>query len=127
MALPIIPGANNELITGSLPAAYPTSGTSTSLSVIFLTDGTYTLSEPTSTDNTAIYAINSWNDVTDITLPPSNGNMQFLFKKIDASSNPVTIYGYGSNKIDGSATYELGAQWDSVRIVSYTTASWLKF
>lgn len=124
MALPIIPGPNNELITGSAPPLY--SFTDPSLYVSTIT-ASISISKPTGNTATAIYTVDAWDGVVNVTLPPSDGNSQFLFKKIDGSANAVRIYGNGSDTVDGAAFQSLSSQWTSIRVISYNTGSWLKF
>ncbi len=125
MSLPIIPGPNNELITGSLAPTY--SFNDPSLSVNALSAGSVTVTKPSTNTATAIYICDAWDGAVNITLPASDGNSQFLFKKIDASANPVRIYASGSNTIDGTSPQTLSSQWNSIRVISYDTASWFKF
>lgn len=124
MALPIIPGPNNELITGSAAPLYSFTDPSLNISTI---DTSTQVSRPTGNTATAIYAVDAWNGVVNVTLPPSDGNSQFLFKKIDGSANVVRVYASGSNTIDGTSFQTLSSQWSSIRVVSYDTASWFKF
>lgn len=124
MALPIIPGPNNELITGSVAPLY--SFTDPSLYVSLIT-ASVAVSKPTTNTVTAIYAVDAWDGVVNITLPPSDGNSQFFFKKIDGSANAVRIYGNGSDTVDGAAFQSVGSQWSSMRVISYNTSSWFRF
>jgi hypothetical protein len=124
MALPIIPGPNNELITGSAAPLYSFTDPSLNISTI---DTSTQVSRPTGNTATAIYAVDAWNGIVNVTLPPSDGNSQFLFKKIDGSANVVRVYASGSNTIDGTSFQTLSSQWSSIRVVSYDTASWFKF
>lgn len=124
MALPIIPGPNNELITGSVAPLYSITDPSLYISLI---TASVSVSKPTGNTVTAIYAVDAWDGVVNVTLPPSDGNSQFFFKKIDGSLNAVRVYGSGSNTIDGASFQSLSSQWASIRVVSYNTASWLKF
>lgn len=124
MALPIIPGPNNELITGSAAPLYSFTDPSLNISTI---DTSTQVSRPTGNTATAIYAVDAWNGIVNVTLPPSDGNSQFLFKKIDGSANAVRIYASGSNTIDGASFQSLSTQWASIRVISYDTASWFRF
>jgi hypothetical protein len=125
MPLPIIPGPNNELITGSAASLY--SFSDPALNVLTLYAGNITASKPTTNTTTTVYAVDAWDGPVNISLPPSDGNAQFFFKKIDGSANPVRIYPHATNTIDGTSSQILSSQWNSVRLISYTTASWLKF
>jgi hypothetical protein len=57
--------------------------------------------------------------VITVTLPPAAqyAGLQFIIKKVDASANAVTIDGDGSD-IDGAATADLTAQYESRTIIS---------
>jgi len=54
------------------------------------------------------------------TLPTSSGltGRQYVFIKTDSSGNSVTVDGFGSETINGSLTYVLGAQYKRVTVVS---------
>lgn len=56
-------------------------------------------------------------------LPTAVGNTGKVFhiKRLNAGANVITIDGFGSENIDGSPTYQLTAQWESVTIVSNST------
>lgn len=125
MSQQIVPGPNNQMVTSSYaPIAYY--ATDPSLNII-LVDASTTISKPSGNTATAIYAVDAWNGMVVITLPPSDGNSQYLFKKIDGSANPVRIVPSGSNTIDGAALQSIGSQWGSMRVISYDTGSWYKF
>jgi hypothetical protein len=124
MPLPIIPGPNNELTTGSASSIF--SFNDPALNVI-LVDTSSTISKPTTNTATAIYAVDAWNGIVNITLPPSDGNAQFFIKKIDSSANAVRVYPSGSNTIEGASSQNLTTQWASVRLVSYNNTTWFKF
>jgi len=54
-----------------------------------------------------------------ITLPAvSADHVQFDIKKIDSSSNAVTVMGRGTETIDGSNTVVLLVQYDAIRVAS---------
>jgi Pectate lyase superfamily protein len=61
-----------------------------------------------------------------ISLPTAvdNTGRQFVFKKVDASSNTVTIDPNGTETIDGATTLVLRSRYDSVWITS-TGSSWI--
>ena len=62
-----------------------------------------------------------------VTLPPAataGDGFKVTVKKIDSSTNAVTIDGDASETIDGQATYALSAQYDSVTILS-DGSNWL--
>lgn len=54
-----------------------------------------------------------------ITLPAASGNtgLVFIFKKIDSTTNIVTIDGASSETIDGLLTWQLREQFDYIKIV----------
>jgi len=54
-----------------------------------------------------------------ITLPAvSADHVQFDIKKIDSSSNAVTVQGRGTETVDGSNTVVLLVQYDAIRVAS---------
>jgi hypothetical protein len=55
-----------------------------------------------------------------ITLPTAVGisGRVYVIKKVDASVNAITVDGNGTETIDGSLTYSLNSQWQSVTIQS---------
>jgi len=59
------------------------------------------------------------NSIT-VSLPSASGitGRVYTIKRIDGSTNTVTIDPNGSETIDGASTYSLGSQWDFVTIVS---------
>jgi len=61
-----------------------------------------------------------------ITLPTAVGvrGKVYVIKKTDSSSNAVTIDGNGAETIEGSATYSLSSQYDTV-IIQCTNAGWI--
>jgi hypothetical protein len=59
-----------------------------------------------------------------VTVPAGSGatlGALIYVKKIDASANLVTLQSTGGDTIDGSTTYVLSAQWQSVTILATTT------
>lgn len=63
-----------------------------------------------------------------LTLPTANGipGVQKTLKKIDVSSNHITVACNGSETIDGVATKTLSSQWDKITVVSDGTNWQLK-
>ena len=61
-----------------------------------------------------------------ITLPSGEDDLEYHIKKVDSSSNAVTIDGDGSETIDGLTTRELTTQWAALSII-YTSGSWYIF
>jgi hypothetical protein len=61
-----------------------------------------------------------------ITLPTAVGiaGRVYVVKKIDNSSNVVTVAASGSETIDGATTYTLSSQWKYVTIIS-NGSNWL--
>lgn len=61
-----------------------------------------------------------------ITLPPVSGNTgrRFVVKRTDASVNNVIVAGDGSETIDGSNTYTMSTQYDSVTVLCDGTEWW---
>lgn len=125
MSQQTVPGPNNQMITSSYaPIAYYATDPGLNITLV---STSATLSKPSGNTATAIYAVDAWNGIVVLTLPPSDGNSQYLFKKIDGSANPVRIVPSGSNTIDGAALQSLGSQWTSMRVISYDSGSWYKF
>ena len=63
-----------------------------------------------------------------VTLPPALGalNQVFFIKKIDASTNAVTVSCRGAETIDGVAAYTLAARYETVAVASDGT-NWYIF
>ena len=59
-----------------------------------------------------------------ISLPPATTAVSrvFVVKRVNAGANNVTVDPFGSETIDGAATYALTTQWSYVRFVSNGTA-----
>jgi len=53
----------------------------------------------------------------------SHTGRHYVLKKIDSSTNTVTVDGNGTETIDGALTYVLARQWDTLEIVS-DSANW---
>jgi hypothetical protein len=94
-------GALNELIKGTRNGVEVTSATT-------LESG-----------QTIVFA-NATGGAFTITLPPANKfeGLTFDIKKVDSSSNAVTIDGDGSDTIDGATTYALASQYEAVELYS---------
>lgn len=62
-----------------------------------------------------------------VSLPQASAykGKRFYVKKIDSSVNTVTIAGYGSEKIDDSATQVIGAQYICLTVVSDGANWWI--
>jgi hypothetical protein len=62
-----------------------------------------------------------------VTLPAvgSNTGMTVVVKKTDSSTNAVTVDGNSTEKIDGSTTYALNTQYESVMVRSDGTEWWV--
>jgi hypothetical protein len=91
-----------------------------SLTTAGLTTGiqTVTIASDTlvDTDHTTLCDCTS-NAIT-INLPTAVAGLRYEIKKIDATSNAVTIDGFGSETIDGGLTAVINTQYESVTIVS---------
>ncbi len=91
-----------------------------------------TISVVTKTSNSTLVTtndiinVNATSGAVTITLPTAVGNVgqQFNIKKIDLSSNSVTIS--GAQTIDGQSTIVITGQNDSVTIYSDNTEWWIK-
>ena len=64
-----------------------------------------------------------------LTLPALSGvdNLVFYFSKSDSSGNSVTLDGNGSETINGSTTYVLNTQYQSVALVKVSSTDWRVF
>jgi hypothetical protein len=62
-----------------------------------------------------------------LTLPPAAlvAGRIYVFKRINAGANTVTVDAYASETIDGAATHVLSPQWNSINISSNGTAWFL--
>jgi hypothetical protein len=74
----------------------------------------------TATATDTIILVDATSAAVTITLPAASGieGQAYTFKKTDASANAVTIDGNLSETIDGSTTYTLADQYDSVETIS---------
>jgi hypothetical protein len=61
-----------------------------------------------------------------VTLPPAkdNPNRYLTIKRTNSGSNAVTVACSGSETIDGSSTFSLSTQWDSVTVWSDGGVAW---
>ncbi len=88
----------------------------------------YPTADKTVSDNGYTVAINTdymqrWDvsggsSTTTLPAVASCTGQSFVFKKIDSSTNTLTITGSGSETIDGSNTYILTVEWESVTLFS---------
>lgn len=61
-----------------------------------------------------------------ITLPAtSTGVYEFRIKKIDSTTNIITVDGNGSEQIDGALTQVISSQYVTLVIVNNATAWWI--
>lgn len=74
-------------------------------------------SDYTASDNDTVLADASGGDIT-ITLPAPDDEIKVIIKKIDSSSNTVTVATPGSETIDGQSSLSISAQYVSRSIVS---------
>ena len=67
--------------------------------------------------------VNATSGAVTITLPTAAGisGREFVIKKIDSSSNVVTVDGGGAETIDGTTTFDLEYQDESINIISNNT------
>lgn len=74
-----------------------------------------------------VYSCDATSAAFAATLPPAATvpGRVYVFKKIDASANAVTVTGNAAETIDGSNTLALSSQWAKTMIVSNGT-SWEK-
>lgn len=78
----------------------------------------------TNTSN-MVYLVDATSGAVAITLPAaSNTDKTFTIKKIDSSTNAVTVTRAGSDTIDGATTYVLSVQYQSVTILADGSTSW---
>jgi len=81
--------------------------------------GNITLSD---TDGIVVKLVNATSGAITVTLPTAVANQAcFIIKKIDSSTNTVTIDGYSTETIDGNTTYVLYDQYNYVELVSNGT------
>jgi hypothetical protein len=64
--------------------------------------------------------------VVTITLPPANtGNgMMVSIKKIDSSSNAVSVAASGADQIEGEISKALSAQYSGLTLISDGSSNW---
>ncbi len=122
--------ANMLRIDGGLD--YVTIGAVGSDSTLGLT-GSLSLSIETITTNTTLdkthhtVLVDATSGNITVTLPQITGNLYRVYtvKKIDSSSNTVTIDGYSSETIDGATTQTLSSQYDKYSLQNDGTEWWL--
>lgn len=104
--------------TGNLEIVY--GGGGVAIPVVTYTVVTKTLSYTESTTSgTQIILCNATTGNIIVSLPTAVGNTTtFIIKKIDSSTNTITIDGYGNETIDGSYTAPIYNQNNTVTIVS---------
>ena len=77
------------------------------------------------TNNNDVVLVNALSASVSITLPtPSDGKV-FYIKKVDYSSNVVSILPSSSETIDGTSAKRLTGQYDSIEVVSDGTNWWI--
>jgi hypothetical protein len=92
-------------------------------------NGTYTTSTQTSsytiTNSDTVVLVNATSGNVIVTLPAASGmtGYRFYVKRIDSSSNTVTIGRSGSDTIDGMTSFTLDIQYTAVGVISNGT-SW---
>lgn len=88
---------------------------------------TKTASFTVSLSEAAVYLVDatSGNIIITIIAASTMGSRGFIFKRIDSSTNTVTIDPNASETIDGQSTITLNAQYDSITIVSSGTALYI--
>lgn len=74
-----------------------------------------------------VVTVNATGGVRTITLPTASGILGkvYVVKKIDSTTNTVTVDGHSAETIDGSANVSLAAQWAAVIIQSDGT-NWIR-
>lgn len=83
-------------------------------------DSPYTL-----TSETGYLRANAVGGNMTVNLPAAIGNGRLVtIKKIDSSTNTVTIDGSGSETIDGATTYVLNTQYQSVQMLDAASGVW---
>jgi hypothetical protein len=76
------------------------------------------------TSDFAIF-VNSGSGKVKITLPPASTTGQMVhIKKIDASKNLVTVAAAGTDKIEGSSSWTLSAQFHSLTLIAAGNGVW---
>lgn len=84
---------------------------------------TSTTLAPTTLNFTALVTT-STTDKT-ITLPAATDVRQIVVKKVDAGTGYVVVTAAGSDTIDGSTTYTITSQWESVTVICNGTNGWI--
>jgi len=99
------------------------SGTAAANAASFGTARSVTASTSIVSSDFAIIADSTAGAIT-VSLPPAataNGRI-FFVKRVNAGGNHVTVDPFGSETIDGTATYSLTTHWSKVSIISNGTA-----
>ena len=105
-------------------SADPVAGSTGTSGVVEEKTGGYTI---TVDDSTKVIAVNATSGAVTVTLLASataGDGFEITVKKTDSSINAVTVDGNGSETVDGTATYVLGSQYESVTVRSDGT-NWL--
>jgi hypothetical protein len=81
----------------------------------------------TATSTDSVILVDATSGAVTITFPTAVGigGKAYTIKKIDSSTNDVTVDGNGAETIDGAANYKLYTQYDSVEMMSDNT-NWAK-
>lgn len=76
----------------------------------------------TASDGINVHLVNATSGAITITLPTAVANQAcFIIKKVDSSTNTVTIDAYSTETIDGDLTYKINDQYNYVELVSNGT------
>lgn len=79
----------------------------------------------TLTDDDRVVLVNASAAAVTINLPAATDGRQYTVKKVDSSSNAVTLDGAGSEKIDGANTLAITAQWAAYTIYGKDGGWWI--
>jgi hypothetical protein len=90
-------------------------GTAYPLLAVSVKTADYTLSA--ATDDVVLFDVSAASRVASLPPAASNNGAQFTVKKIDASTNTVTLDPNGAELVEGAATLVLTEQWEAATVV----------
>lgn len=112
----------NESIIGAFNLPYVSAKSISSNYNSLITDGVVSANSTSGNININLLS------TVDCIINPSTGNgitKQFIFIKIDSSANTITLTANGSDTINGSATYVLTSQYQTITLTPVGSGKWI--
>jgi hypothetical protein len=122
----IVPPSNGMIIPGSVGIGTPTPNSKLHVAGAISTAIAHKTAAYTLTDTDSIVTCDASAGAFTILLPSAVGiaGRMYTIKKVDSSSNAVTVAPPSGQTIDGAARYVLSARWKYVTVVS-NGSNWL--